>query len=221
MTTFRLNTKPSLSAPVGSAIMPVEVDVGAGVFELQKQTQANFFASPMGLGSTTANTGRFTTLEASGLITAGAGINFGDETLSAYEEGTFTLTPLGLGTAGSPTFTTNSGRYTRIGDRVFINIYFIFTSKGGMTGGLAFDGLPFVTAPNVGGVRNTFMAGVQCNNYDISGVSGAIGFGGYIANNTSRILMRVVTTTSGVAVLNVDNINDTFNFFASFSYEVA
>jgi hypothetical protein len=69
MTTFRLNDKPSLSAPVGSAIMPVEVDVGGGVFELQKQTQANLFASPLGLGSTTANTGRFTTLEATSVLT--------------------------------------------------------------------------------------------------------------------------------------------------------
>jgi len=142
MTTFRLNTKPSLSAPVGSAIMPVEVDVGGGVFELQKQTQANLFASPLGLGSTTANTGRFTTLEATTSLTTPtltiAGI---DMTPSA---GTFTPVFLGGTSDGAVVYSIQEGGYRYLGnDMIWVQGRLTITSKGGISGNIRLGGLPF------------------------------------------------------------------------------
>ena len=67
------------------------------------------FASPSPIGSTTANTGAFTTLSTSGLLTAGAGLtstaatnNFGATTLSgAIAMGTNKITGLGYPTANT------------------------------------------------------------------------------------------------------------------------
>lgn len=63
-----------------------------------------------------------------GLLTVTSGINFGDETLSDYDEGTFTpkftfATPGDLSVAYANQF----GRYTRTGDEVTISYRMIFT----------------------------------------------------------------------------------------------
>jgi len=179
----------------------------------------NNLASPPAIGSDNPNTGKFTTLEASGLITANAGINFGEDTLSAYDEGTFTLTPLGLTTAGSPTTSTNLNRYIRIGKMVFCNGYFVLTSKGGMAGAIAFDGLPF-TSVNNGGARAVGVMLAPSDNFDISGISGATSISLYMVNNTSRMLLRANTTT-GSATPNESNIDDNFAMYWNLSYEVA
>lgn len=51
-------------------------------------------------------------------------INLGDTNLSDYKEGTFAPTVTLVGGTGNtvPQYTTNTGRYTRIGNRVFFNI---------------------------------------------------------------------------------------------------
>jgi len=53
-----------------------------------------------------------------------AGINLGNEDLDDYDEGTFTPTVTLVGGTGNtvPEYSTNSGRYTRIGRVVFVSI---------------------------------------------------------------------------------------------------
>jgi hypothetical protein len=64
-----------------------------------------------------------------------------------YETGTWTPTLSGATTAGSPTYTTRSATYTRIGDRVFLSGNVSISDKGGMDGDLRLTGFPFTQRP--------------------------------------------------------------------------
>jgi hypothetical protein len=89
----------------------------------------------------------------SGLIAAnGGGVSFpatqvpsaDANTLDDYEEGTFTPTIIGGTTAGTATYTQQTGQYTKIGNRVLISIRVGYNSGTG-TGALNIGGLPFTT----------------------------------------------------------------------------
>jgi hypothetical protein len=183
MTTFRLNTKPSLSAPVGSAIMPVEVDVGGGVFELQKITQANLFASPLGLGSTTANTGRFTTLEATTSLQV-AGVDM------TPIDGTWTPTLFGLTTAGTPTYSNQLGTYFKIGKKIEFWGLLTWSNLGGATGNMRIGNLPFNC--RAGGQHRGFFTSQYYNALSLTNA----GVNGYVNPATSNIILLTHTTTT-------------------------
>ena len=88
------------------------------------------------------------------MATSGKGIDFSAVTggtgtatanvLNDYEEGTFTPTVLGSTTAGVGVYTSQIGRYTKVGNLVTINVYMDWTAHTG-TGNLIFGGLPFNT----------------------------------------------------------------------------
>jgi hypothetical protein len=85
--------------------------------------------------------------------TSGAGITFpatqsastDANTLDDYEEGTWTATIIGATTAGTASYTAQTGQYTKIGNTVAITLY-IDWSGGTGTGGLRISGLPFTSA---------------------------------------------------------------------------
>lgn len=62
--------------------------------------------------------------------------------LDDYEEGTFTPTAYGATTAGTGTFTTQNGLYTKVGDLVFFTLAVQWTGHTG-TGALRIGPLPF------------------------------------------------------------------------------
>jgi len=106
------------------------------------------------VGGTTPSTGAFTTLSASGLITATGGqIKFpatavpsaDANTLDDYEEGTFT--PIMVAdTDDTWTYTTQTGTYTKIGNRVLFAIY-VAWSNTAATGTMDIGScLPFTAA---------------------------------------------------------------------------
>ena len=79
---------------------------------------------------------------------SGKGINFaaaGGDILNMYDEGTWTPTIEGTGTAGTATYAARNGRYTRIGRQVFVEAY-ISWSGGTGAGSLIVNGLPFQSA---------------------------------------------------------------------------
>jgi len=65
-------------------------------------------------------------------------------TLDDYEEGTFTPTIVGTVVAGTGTYTTQVGRYTKIGNRVHFSITLAWTAHTG-TGSMNVGGLPFTS----------------------------------------------------------------------------
>ena len=97
--------------------------------------------------------GKGTSLALEGATTTtGVGITFpatqsassDANTLDDYEEGTFTPTIIGGTTAGTATYTQQTGQYTKIGNRVLISIRIGYNSGTG-TGALNIGGLPFTT----------------------------------------------------------------------------
>ena len=82
------------------------------------------------------------------------GVVFGDaggsgtstsNTLDSYEEGTFTPTAFGNSTAGTTTYGSQTGSYTKVGDTVHVDIYISWTAMTG-TGDLRIGGLPFTSS---------------------------------------------------------------------------
>jgi len=82
------------------------------------------------------------------------GVVFGDaggsgtstsNTLDSYETGTFTPTAFGNSTAGTTTYASQTGSYTKVGDTVHVNIYISWTAMTG-TGDLRIGGLPFTSS---------------------------------------------------------------------------
>lgn len=65
------------------------------------------------------------------------------------EEGTWTPTIYGSATAGTPVYTSRSGRYYKIGKLVIAPFNVRLTSKGGTSGNIRITGLPFWAADNV------------------------------------------------------------------------
>lgn len=97
-------------------------------------------------GDTTISTGNLV------IGTSGKGIDFSatpgtgtSELLADYEEGTFTPTIIGTTTAGTGTYTTQIGRYTKVGNRVHFSINVEWTAHTG-TGFMRVAGLPFTVA---------------------------------------------------------------------------
>jgi hypothetical protein len=76
--------------------------------------------------------------------------------LSDYEEGTFTPTIIGTTTAGTGTYTTQVGAYTKVGRAVTIQIRLSWTAHTG-TGFMFVSGLPFTTLSS--GVQPSFTVG--------------------------------------------------------------
>jgi hypothetical protein len=74
--------------------------------------------------------------------TAGTGTS---ELFDDYEEGTWTPTVVGSTSAGTATYGSQNGKYTKIGNQVFFEAYVSYSSGTG-TGNLRISGLPFTHA---------------------------------------------------------------------------
>jgi len=132
-----------------------------------------------------------------GFTSNGQGISFGNSTggsstgalLNDYEEGTWTPRVYGNTTAGDGTYATNGqiGRYTKIGDRVFIQMYVNVTDHTG-TGNMLIDGLPFT--PNGG--TNTYSS-LAARPQTLLLPSGMTYLGAFIWDNTDDIYLHGCT----------------------------
>ncbi len=74
-----------------------------------------------------------------------AGIALGDETLSTYDEGTWSPTITIGGVDITTVALSPTGYYTQIGNRVFINATFKF-NRAALTGDIVGAGLPFTSS---------------------------------------------------------------------------
>ena len=63
--------------------------------------------------------------------------------LDDYEEGTWTPVLIGQTTTGTPTYSIQTGNYTKVGNKVSVNARVGISARGGLGGQVRFTGLPF------------------------------------------------------------------------------
>lgn len=140
------------------------------------------------------NTG--STANASDLSTVGAGAN-----VAMADSGTFTPTMTGATTAGTTTYATQVGMYTRIGNRVFFNLQVQWTAATG-TGQILIGGLPFAHDSTSG--AHSAMAIYYNGAEAVDSYMGLIFPGGQTVNLYSH------TNGVGAAFVNVTGAGDIF-----------
>ncbi|MBI1751650.1 MAG: DUF2793 domain-containing protein [Acidobacteria bacterium] len=123
------------TAPPGASGVGIEVGNNGGIGRIASINRTLSSNAPLQFAASSYDF-------QSGLATFGYGVNFGQTDLKNYQEGTWTPTPVGLTTTGSPTYT---GRYTRIGRFCLVSV--VITPNGGTVAATAntsyFSGLPF------------------------------------------------------------------------------
>ena len=130
--------------------------IGIGTVSTGVVTITSGGTAPQGTGAYVRATSPTLTTPALGLATA-TNITFPStqvssanvNTLDDYEEGTFTPAVTFGGAAVGVTYTTQTGRYTKIGDRVMFSYYFVLSNKGSSTGSSLLTGLPFTSIAGV------------------------------------------------------------------------
>jgi hypothetical protein len=118
-------------------------------------------------------------------------------TLDDYEEGTFTPTVIGTLTAGTASYSTQQGRYTKIGNRVLISIFINYTGGTG-TGSIRIAGLPFAA-------------------------NGQMPFANYNANvaMTAGHVMQAITAASGSTAIDINSVPTGGGSDANVPYDAA
>jgi len=147
------------------------------------------------------------------------GINFGNEVLKNYDEGTWIPTLTFGGSTTGITYSANRyGHYTRIGNRCFYNCYFLLTSKGTAAGLCVITGLPFTSASLTNGGHSSvtiWSNGVSATNGQLMG---------YTSINSTQIELNYTPTnadaTGAVALSNV-HWSNTGSIMISGSYVIA
>lgn len=139
---FNIQSVTSSDSTVGARI---NFNVNSGSGEISFSNSSVAFATFKSTGDISVSTGNLI------IATAGKGIDFAatsgtgtSELFDDYEEGTFTPVVQGSSTAGTATYSAQNGRYTKIGEKVFFEVYVNYNSGTG-TGNLRVGGLPFTS----------------------------------------------------------------------------
>ena len=130
----------------GTAGLSDTVIIGAGTTERLRIDSSGRLL----VGTSTANTSGAKLQTYDGLTFPATQVASSDpNTLDDYEEGTFTPTVIGLTTAGTGTYSTQIGKYTKIGRLVTVEVFMDWSAHTG-TGNMAFSGLPFTIPVGTG-----------------------------------------------------------------------
>ena len=134
-------------------------------------------------------------------------------TLDDYEEGTFTPTLYGITTAGTNTYITQEGDYTKCGDIVTCNAYIEINTTSGMAGALFLDGLPFTMGTAVSFV----VCPVEGSSLTLPGTFALIGRG---VGDTTTISLKLYDSTAGTTPLLPSEVAAGSKLFFSITYKV-
>jgi hypothetical protein len=134
-------------------------------------------------------------------------------TLDDYEEGTWTPTIQFGGAAVGQTYSTQLGRYTKVGRIVHVNCHTIFTAKGSSTGAVTITGLPFTPLNNEGN-----RAAAALRPFTISFADFMLG---YLDIASTSIFLYETTNAGSNTALDDTNFSNTSDISFSLTYEVA
>ena len=144
------------------------------------------------------------TVDDSDNISGVTSINFGDESLATYDEGTWTPVLGGTTSESGQTYGAQTGLYTRIGEMVRCSFYVVLTAKGTIVGNLQIEGLPFTA------LNGDFSAASFSLQRDWTLTAGHILTGG--VNNSTNIFLEEVEFTgdqpAGIATGAITNTTE-------------
>ena len=108
-------------------------------------------------------------------VLSSGGITFNGDTAAAnalddYEEGTYSPAVSGSTVAGTGTFSSLSGAYTKIGNRVFVSVLIAHSNTHTLTGAYQIS-LPFTSTSNGGGGFVSFKTGWVTNGPDMADIA--------------------------------------------------
>ena len=182
------------------------------------------------LGALQGYTSNTPTIADDGVVTLPAGqVNFPDSqsasadsnTLDDYEEGTWTPTIADDtldGTGESQAYSIQIGRYTKIGNRVFISFHVKTTDIGSMTGGNSINilGLPFAPL----NLSNSHHA-IACAEGTGLAITAGNAVIGRIYTTHSRITLYVWSATTGTVAMTINQWSADGGLIGSGVYESA
>jgi hypothetical protein len=184
---------------------------GGGQITIQEPaTASNFTQTLPAVTGTVVVTGTTPTLN--GITFPATQVPSADaNTLDDYEEGTFTPSVVGQSTAGTFTYSTREGRYTKIGNVVSVQIAIYVSATSVSASGAAFiTGLPFAlnstvtfTSFNIGWVGNITFSGF---------------LSGYGDATTTQFLLRESVSGTFGGIVGGTQLGGSFYIFASTSY---
>lgn len=119
--------------------------------------------------------------------TAGTGTS---ELLDDYEEGTSTPVLIGTTAAGTGTYTSQDGKYTKVGNLVTFQMTIIWSAHTG-TGTMQIQGLPFTTSATGIGTASVYVS-------DVASSAGTF-IQCFLSGSTTDIRLREVATGGGSA----------------------
>lgn len=171
----------------------------------------------VGIGNTPA-----VALDVTGEIRASTGILFGTDTAAAntlddYEEGTWTPVFAGDGTAGTYTYGSQIGTYTKIGNLVTVNCYLLnIAASSAGSGNLIVTGSPFT--PLSGSA--THQGAVRLSRFDVA--NDTVGLCATITEgNTNFFITESRDAQSASAVSVTDRVDSGAAVLFTISYSVA
>lgn len=131
--------------------------------------------------------------------TSGKGIDFSatpgtgtSELLADYEEGTFPPTIVGTTTAGTGTYSTQYGGYTKIGNKVYFIIYLAWSAHTG-TGNMRVANMPFTSSSTANNIPafSVYANGVTLTAGNIMQV--------YMSTSSAQIVLEQIPTGGGTS----------------------
>ena len=212
-------TKGSTNIGIQSAVLS-----GANKWNIYASgTAANHFAGGVNLGATTdPGAGNLSLTGNVVIATSGKGIDFSvtasgtgtmtSELLDDYEEGTFTPTIVGATVAGTGTYSEQNGFYTKVGNRVMVNLALTWSAHTG-TGNMRISGLPFNNENTTG---NLAIPSLYVSNIALTAGNTIQAF---VNINGTQILLYQVPTGGGASV--VVPIDTAGTIYVSMQYQTA
>lgn len=123
-----------------------------------------------------------------------------------YTNGIWTPIISGSTTAGSPTYSSQIGKYYKIGKMVFCTGQLQISAKGGMVGDVNIGGLPLPIS------TNQIDTAVKTGFYNNAALTSGCINGGLLSTNSAKIMLLKGTTTGALNV-SASEITDTFGIF--------
>jgi len=214
-------TSPASARGIGGAVLHISdtpdaalriTDTGGSDFEISAETITTMgTVDATDLAIITNNTQRLRVL-------AGGGLCFGTDTAAAnalddYEEGTWTPTLTGYSGGSTQTYSTQNGKYTKIGNMVYAHFYVTLSSKGNISGNYVFlKGFPFNhDSANGGDVIISGFSGQANNTYWV---------GGDMTSTVTVAWMTRGVAATGTHMMAAADLTNTSNFHGTCVYRV-